>query len=78
MCVRHLTLAFLFATFAAPAAYAQLTQASLEGSVVDHDGQGIPAAAVVAVHEANGQTRTAQADRTGAFLLAGLPPGPTR
>jgi hypothetical protein len=73
--VRQLTLALLVVIVHGHAAYAQLTQASLKGSVVDHDGQGIPFSAVAAVHDANGQKRTTQADRTGAFLLAGLPPG---
>lgn len=75
MRARQLTLALLVAIVSADATYAQLTQASLEGTVVDPDGQGIPFSAVAAVHDANGQTRTTQADRTGAFLLAGLPPG---
>jgi hypothetical protein len=58
----------------APAS-AQLTDASLKGFVVDSTGEGIPAAEVTARHTATGQIRTAASDRTGAFLLAGLPPG---
>jgi hypothetical protein len=75
LCIRPFALALLLAPLYASVAYAQLTQASLKGSVVDSDGQGIPFSAVAAVHDANGQTRSTQADRTGAFLLAGLPPG---
>jgi hypothetical protein len=61
-----------------PGAHAQLTQASLKGRVVDSHDQGIPFSSVTAWHEATGQTRSTQADLTGQFLLAGLPPGTYR
>jgi hypothetical protein len=56
-------------------ARAQLTDATLRGSVVDATGQGLPTATVVARHDATGQTRTTDTDGRGAFLLASLAPG---
>ncbi len=66
----------LFLTLTPSASAAQLTDASIKGLIVDLAGQGIPIATITARHEENGLTRTTQADRTGAFLLAALPPGP--
>jgi Carboxypeptidase regulatory-like domain len=54
---------------------AQLTEASLKGTVVDSLGQVIPGSSVTVTHVATGQTRTTTTDASGAFLLAGLQPG---
>jgi hypothetical protein len=54
---------------------AQLTEATLNGTVVDADGRGIPLATIDVVHTATAARRTATADNTGAFTIAGLPPG---
>jgi hypothetical protein len=59
-------------------ASAQLTEASLKGTVVDASGQVVPDASIVVQHESTGQSRRATSDRAGTFLLAGLPPGPSR
>jgi Carboxypeptidase regulatory-like domain len=54
---------------------AQLTEASLKGTVVDSFGQVVPGSAVTVRHLATGTSRAATTDQSGAFLLAGLPPG---
>ena len=52
---------------------AQLTEASLKGTVVDSFGQVVPGSAVTVRHLATGTSRAATTDQSGAFLLAGLP-----
>jgi hypothetical protein len=59
----------------AAAAPAQVTQASLNGLVVDSTGQPVPACAVVLVHDETGQQRTSATDGQGVFRMAGLPTG---
>jgi hypothetical protein len=54
---------------------AQLTEASLKGSVVDGFGQVLPGSTVSVKHLATGQARSTTTDQSGLFLLAGLPPG---
>jgi hypothetical protein len=59
-------------------AYAQLTEASLRGKIIDATGQGVPAASLIARHEATGQERSELTDLQGTFLLPGLQPGEYR
>jgi len=54
---------------------AQLTEASLKGTVVDGSGQVLPGSTVTAKHLATGTSRATTTDESGTFLLAGLPPG---
>lgn len=58
----------------APAS-AQLTEATLTGTIVDGTGQSVPYASVVVTRPDTGLTRDATADIAGTFTLAGLPPG---
>lgn len=69
--LRHGCLAAALLATAAPA-YAQEVTATLRGSVVDEEGQPIPGASVVIVHEPSG-TRTTQAtDASGSFSSTNL------
>lgn len=54
---------------------AQLTEATLTGTVADATNQVIPLATVAVTHVDTGQRRTATCDRLGDFTMAGLPPG---
>lgn len=56
-------------------AAAQLTEATLTGTVLDATNQVIPYASLQVTHLATGQARTEICDRVGAFTLAGLAPG---
>ncbi len=56
-------------------ARAQLTEASLSGTISDATSQVIPFATVAVSHEDTGQRRTVTCDRLGAFTISGLPPG---
>src|SRR3712207_2882786 len=73
--VRRGVLLVLLLLVAARPADAQLTEATLNGTVVDADGRGIPAAIVEVVHTGTGAKRTTTADDTGVFTIAGLPQG---
>jgi hypothetical protein len=59
---------------AAPAT-AQLTEATLTGTVTDRTGQGIPYAVVALIRPETGLTRETTADIAGTFTASGLPPG---
>ena len=54
---------------------AQLTDATLKGSVMDPSGKMVPLALVVATNEATGQTRSATTGDSGDFNLPSLAPG---
>jgi iron complex outermembrane recepter protein len=53
----------------------QSTGAPLEGTVADSKGGFIPKATVVVRNEANGRTKSADADASGHFSITGLPVG---
>ena len=59
---------------AAPS-WAQVTDATVKGRVVDASGDILPGAVVTARHADTGARREATSDGTGRFLLAGLTPG---
>ncbi len=54
---------------------AQDTTASIRGVVLDPSGAGVPQAEVTAIQDETGLTRTAVADRGGAYVLVLLPVG---
>ncbi|MBL8149956.1 MAG: TonB-dependent receptor [Blastocatellia bacterium] len=55
--------------------FAQLTEASLKGTIRDSAASVVAGAAVTVTNEETGQARTANSDDTGSFLVAGLPSG---
>ena len=61
---------FLFST-----AFAQLTEATLKGSVHDASAQAITGARVQATSAATGISRHAVSDQSGTFMMPGLAPG---
>jgi hypothetical protein len=61
---------FLFST-----AFAQLTEATLKGSVHDASAQAITGARVQATSAATGISRLAVSDQSGTFMMPGLAPG---
>lgn len=75
LCLRAAALACALVVAAPHGARAQLTEATLKGTVVDGTGAGVPAFIVTATHVASGQSRVHVTDERGAFLLAGLAPG---
>ncbi|HEY7337181.1 MAG TPA: carboxypeptidase regulatory-like domain-containing protein [Bryobacteraceae bacterium] len=64
-------LLFLYASHA----YAQTERTSLTGVVIDPQGNRVPGAKVVAVHEATGLKRETETTSQGAYQLADLPTG---
>jgi hypothetical protein len=60
---------------AADRATAQLTEATLNGQVVDATGRTIPFATIAVLQRETGQKRDAMCDREGAFSIVGLAPG---
>lgn len=54
--------------------HAQIVNASLDGSVTDPSGAGIPEAAITARNVATGVAIKTKADATGNYLLPSLPP----
>ena len=58
-----------------PDALAQITEATLQGRVVDATGQVLVGAVVTARKDSTGQERSVNTDDTGSFTLASLSPG---
>lgn len=56
-------------------AFAQITEATLQGRVTDTSSQVIVGAPVLARNDATGQSRTVNTDANGSFTLASLAPG---
>ena len=62
-----------FATlFAGLAAYAQVTTATLNGKILDSNGEPVIGATVVAVHEPSGTQYYAVANAEGRFTIDGM------
>src|SRR5689334_2361401 len=70
-------LLLLLATFLAlpPTLFAQVTTATLYGTVRDSTGAIVPGASVVATNDGTGVTREATSDAGGEFVLTALPSG---
>ena len=64
-----------FAFVFAASVSAQITEATLKGTVADINGNVIVASAVVAQSDATGQIKTATTDENGSFVFASLPSG---
>lgn len=76
---RILLLLALIVCLAAPqAAYAQGTNSTIRGKVMDESGNAFPTAEVVATNTASGFRHSATAGADGTFLLPGLTPGTYR
>ncbi|HYG82597.1 MAG TPA: TonB-dependent receptor, partial [Pyrinomonadaceae bacterium] len=58
-----------------PTAYAQITEATLQGRVTDAAGQVVVGAMVLARSDATGNARNVTTDADGSYTLASLPPG---
>src|SRR5215475_2035651 len=59
----------------APVAFSQQITGSIRGTVTDSSGAVVEGATVTAMQDETGFTRTANTDRTGAYLLLELPVG---
>lgn len=70
--LRALGLLLLCAT----AATAQTVSGSMSGTVVDAQDQVVPGADVIITNEQNGDTRRGVTNEVGAYVFAGLAPGP--
>jgi len=68
--------ALAFAAWAAPKLPAQDTAASLTGVVTDSTGAAVPGATVELTNPATGQTYKAVTNRSGAYTLSNVAPGP--
>ncbi len=79
MLVRRLV-RFSLALLAVPAAalLAQVTNATLSGTVRDHSGAVIPAARITVTHVQTNQARETETDATGTFTAPALRPGDYR
>src|SRR6185503_8563448 len=65
----------LLAVLVAVPAIAQGTTGTLTGSVTDDQGLALPGALVTVTNTSNGFTRSAIADASGTYRIAGLPSG---
>ena len=70
-----LALALVCGLLQARGAFAQITEATLQGRVLDGEERALVAASVSARNDATGSTRTATTAGDGGFTLASLPPG---
>ena len=57
------------------AAFSQVDKATVTGTLTDPSGASIPNAAITLVYAATGLTRSATTNRSGVFLIVGLPVG---
>jgi len=69
-------LAALMTLALAPVAAAQVTTATIVGTVTDASGAALPGATVTARHAGTGFTRTVPSNEVGAYRLEFLPTGP--
>ena len=70
------SLAILMALALAPVAAAQVTTATIVGTVTDTSGAALPGVTVTARHAGTGFTRTVPSNEVGAYRLEFLPVGP--
>jgi hypothetical protein len=68
-------LATLAAIFVTASAFAQVTNSSLGGSIVDENGEPVIGAAVIATHEPSGTVYGAATNGQGRFTINGMRPG---
>src|SRR5688572_9169957 len=70
--MRRILLLTAFVICAFNGAWAQVTTSSLNGTVKDEKGEGVPGAAVVATHEPSGSTFGASSLPDGRFVIPGM------
>ena len=68
----------LLALLLAPAAYAQVTSATIVGTITDETGAALPGVTVTAKNVETGFARTVPTNESGAYRLEFLPIGPYR
>jgi hypothetical protein len=73
--VRFLARVFLAMCVAAGSLAAQVTTASIYGTVIDSSGAAIPGATITAVNEQTGSSMSATSGPSGEFTLTNLPIG---
>ena len=66
---------FLLSLLAKAPAQAQVTTADLVGTVADSSGAVVVSAQVTATNEGTSQSRSAQTDASGNYLISQLAPG---
>jgi len=74
-CRRLAVLSLSFVLLSASSALAQITAATISGTVKDDTGGVLPGADIVAKNVDTGISRSAVSNGDGGFTLAGLPPG---
>jgi hypothetical protein len=74
--MRHLIAALAVVVIAGAPAGAQTISGSMSGTVVDAQQQVVPGADVIITNEQNGETRRAVTNEVGAYVFAGVAPGP--
>lgn len=74
--MKWLTVLVVLLSLGAPPVRAQTTSGSMSGLVVDAQNQVVPGADVVITNEQNGETRRTVTNEVGAFVFAGVGPGP--
>ncbi|MCA1608973.1 MAG: carboxypeptidase-like regulatory domain-containing protein [Acidobacteria bacterium] len=65
----------LFTLLLAPAAFSQLTNASITGRIEDSTGKVVPGAKVTAIDKATSRERTVTTNEDGDFVITDLVPG---
>src|SRR5262245_51857927 len=73
--LRLFLVACLLLALAAVPGFAQGTNGSFEGRVLDEQGGALPGASVTAVHSSTGFRRSAVTDASGVYRMPGLPHG---
>lgn len=58
--------------------FGQFTEATLKGIIMDSSDAAVPGAGVTATNDATGESRSAQTDNKGGYVLPELPPGSYR
>lgn len=74
-CVSFLLATALVVSVAVSPLRAQMTSATISGTVTDEAGLVIPGAVIIVTHKATGATRTITTDERGRYVVPGLPPG---
>ncbi len=75
MRTRAALVVLLFMSFVGPLVQAQLSNATVQGTITSSDGAALPQAAVELTNLATGEHRTTHSNSSGTFEFAGLAPG---
>src|SRR5262249_49191850 len=74
--MRRCLIVLMLALGLAPAAFGQITAATVSGIIKDETGGALPGVDVVIKNQATGISRTTVTDAGGSFTVTGLIPGP--